>query len=39
MKIDDNASFRQKKLLAFKNNSLGSEDVDPYEEKATAANL
>lgn len=34
MKIDDNASFRQKRLIQLKDKSLGSEEVDPYEEKA-----
>ncbi len=37
--IDDNAKFRQKELVNWKNNSLASEDVDPYEARAIEAGL
>ena len=37
--IDDNAKFRQKELVNWKNNSLASEDVDPYEARAIQAGL
>lgn len=37
--IDDNAKFRQKVLVEEKKNSVASEDIDPYEEKAVAAGL
>lgn len=37
--IDDNAKFRQKELVNMKENSLASEDVDPYEDKAISAGL
>ena len=37
--IDDNAKFRQKELVEMRKNSLASEDMDPYEERAVAAGL
>lgn len=37
--IDDNAKFRQQKLLELRKNSVASEDVDPHEEKAQKAGL
>lgn len=37
--IDDNAKFRQTKLVELRKNSLTAEDVDPHEEQAIAAGL
>ena len=37
--VDDNAKFRQAKLVDLRKNSLTAEDVDPHEEKAIAAGL
>jgi succinyl-CoA synthetase beta subunit len=37
--IDDNAKFRQAKLVDLRKNSLTAEDVDPHEEVAIAAGL
>ena len=37
--VDDNAKFRQTKLVDLRRNSLTAEDVDPHEEKAIAAGL
>lgn len=37
--VDDNAKYRQKLLMKMKKESVGSEEVDPHEEKATAVGL
>ena len=37
--VDDNAKFRQGKLVELRKNSLTAEDVDSHEEKAIAAGL
>ena len=37
--IDENARYRQKELVEMRKTSLGTEDIDPHEEKAVAAGL
>ena len=37
--VDDNAKFRQTELVKLKKESVASEQIDPFEEKAVAAGL